>query len=59
MNIDPATRASYADFVTRQTDKVDRTAALQRFRSRRRWWTITLVVATVAIALLIVVGELT
>ncbi|MDO5683868.1 MAG: hypothetical protein Q4G46_13705 [Propionibacteriaceae bacterium] len=59
MNIDPATEASYAEFVTRQSDKVDRTAALQRFRFRRRWWTITLVVATVAIALLIVVGELT
>lgn len=49
----------YATFVHRQSDKVDRTRELERFRRRLRWWGLSLIVATVLFTILMVVGELT
>lgn len=49
----------YADFVHRQTDKVDRSRERERFRSRLRWWSLSLALATALFTILLVVGELT
>lgn len=49
----------YAEFVTRQGNKVTRTRELERFRRRLRWWAVSLAIATVVFTVLFIVGELT
>lgn len=49
----------YDHFVTRQTEKVERSRELERFRRRLRWWALTLTLATVVFTVILVVGELT
>ena len=49
----------YTDFTHRQAARVDRTRELGHFRRRLRWWAITVAVATVVFAILLVLGDLT
>lgn len=48
----------YEQFVTRQTERVDRSREVARYRRRLRWWARTAVAAMIVFAVVIIIGEL-